>query len=276
MKEQLPKIIGGVVNATSYLSPTLSGRLALKIFSSPKKGRVTTEEAKFLDKAEQLKLSHPEGDVMTYKWANNGKTALLAHGWESNSFRWKGLIEKMLNEGYQVIALDAPAHGQSGGKSFNALIYSDFIKIVMDHFEPEFLIGHSVGGMASIFYQHKNADHRLEKMVLLGAPSNFTGVFQRYRDLLGYNQIVEKSMSRIIQKEFGHPPDYFKVANFNGFSQIEGLIIHDKRDLIIPYEDAHDIKAHFPNSSFISTEGYGHGLKQDEVNTHILNFLNKG
>ena len=55
---------------------------------------------------------------MTYRWLGKKETILLAHGWESNSFRWKDLIVKLDTAlDYNVIALDAPAHGRSSGES---------------------------------------------------------------------------------------------------------------------------------------------------------------
>lgn len=273
MKEAIPKIIGGIVNGTSVVSAHMAARMALKIFSVPKKGKIQPEEAEFLDTSEKTLLSYEDVKIMTYRWPGPGKSILLAHGWESNSYRWKDLIEVLNNHGFQVIALDAPAHGNSGGRYFNALIYSEFIKEVVHHFQPQIVIGHSVGGMASIFFQHNNPGHPLEKLILLGAPSNFKDVLQRYVDLLGYNRRVHESLSELILSRFGNRPEFYSVENFNGFDELEGLIIHDKKDLIIPFEDGEHIHDHFPNSTLIPTTGFGHGLKQAEVNKHILKFI---
>ena len=68
---------------------------------------------------------------MTYYWEGNNKTILLAHGWESNSFRWKNLITELQRYGYSIVALDAPAHGDSGSKMFNAILYSEFINMLL-------------------------------------------------------------------------------------------------------------------------------------------------
>ena len=70
------------------------------------------------------------------------------HGWESNSGRWKNIIQRLQQEQYNIVALDAPAHGASGSSSFNAILYSKFITVVSKNFKPNFFIGHSVGGMA--------------------------------------------------------------------------------------------------------------------------------
>ena len=51
-------------------------------------------------------------------------------------------------------------------------------------------------------------------------------------------------------------------------------IIHDKKDRIISYKDALHISKHYKNSKLIKTVGFGHGLKNEQVYKHILEFLN--
>ncbi len=57
------------------------------------------------------------------------------------------------------------------------------------------MIGHSVGGMASVFYQNKYQSKNLKKMVLLGAPSEFKTILKSYTDLLNYNEKVVRSLA---------------------------------------------------------------------------------
>ena len=62
--------------------------------------------------------------------------------WESNSNRWRYEIEKLQTEGYDIIALDGPAHGGSGSDTFNAILYSEFINVVSQKFKPTVFLGH--------------------------------------------------------------------------------------------------------------------------------------
>jgi pimeloyl-ACP methyl ester carboxylesterase len=211
---------------------------------------------------------------MTYHWPGKGKTILLAHGWESNSFRWYRLIETLRQDDFNIIALDAPAHGQSGSSHFNALLYADFINEVVKHYRPNVIIGHSVGGMASAIFRNKYQDDVLEKLVLIGAPSEFVNVFENYTSLLGYNSQLKNSLNELITERFGNTPESFSTAQYLKDVETEGLIIHDKLDKIIAYEEALRIKKTFRNASLISTEGLGHSLHHESVNRHILEFLN--
>ena len=269
----LYKIIGFLINLISLISPKLGGHIALTFFSRPQKGRIKEKDYDFLNTAFKEELNHEKYSVMTYRWVGNNKTILLAHGWESNSARWMNLIKQLRAHDYNIIALDAPAHGRSGSKSFNAILYSEFIHIVANKFDPDVIIGHSVGGMASVFYQHKYQNPELEKLVLLGAPSNFRDVFKRYIKLMSYNRIVDKAMSRIVEKKYGHLPDYFSAADFAKEIEAKGLIIHDEKDRVIPYTDAKHLEEGFRNAQLVTTQGYGHSLNNDTVTKHIKAFI---
>jgi pimeloyl-ACP methyl ester carboxylesterase len=147
--------------------------------------------------------------------------------------------------------------------------------VVCKQYEPEIIIGHSVGGMASVFYQNKYKLENLEKMVLLGAPSEFKTILKSYTDLLSYNEKVVRSLDKLIHDTFGAPPGDFSTAKFaQSLNGVKGLIIHDKKDKIISYSDAELIHKNFQNSQLISTSGFGHSLNNKEVYNHIVNFIN--
>ncbi len=275
MNTYLPKIIGFLINLIGFLSSSYAGKLAITVFSLPKKGGVKENESKYLDTATQEAVRFGDISIMTYRWIGSKETILLVHGWESNAFRWKRLIRTLQSLDYDVIALDAPAHGKSGGKLFTGLLYSECIHTVAKHFEAHVVIGHSMGGMSAVIGQQKYRLTSIRKLVLLGSPSNFVGLFGRYILMMGYNESVVNGMNRYCLKHYNHLPEYFSAANVFKDIQAKGLIIHDKDDQIIPYNDALEIKAHYKNSELITTTGFGHRLKSKKVDHYIVAFLNE-
>jgi len=274
MEKYLPKIIGAIINFISYFSSKFAAKLALDLFSTPKKGKISPKNAEYLKTAIQSNVQFENISIKTYQWKGKKQTILLAHGWESNSYRWKDFIDILKQQNYNIIALDAPAHGSSEGKLFNAILYSECIHLVVKKFNVQTIIGHSVGGMATVFFQHKYQLKSIEKLVLLGAPADFIGVFSRYEFIMGYNKRVSKALENHILKHFNHLPEYFSSANFSKEITTKGLIIHDKKDRIIPYKDGLKFKQNYQNATFIATKGFGHGLKSEIVYNHILEFLN--
>ena len=273
MKTLLIAIIGTYYNALSFISKRYAANKALQLFSKPRKGKITLEQDDFLGTAFQEELKFETHFFMTYRWLGKKETILLVHGWESNSARWKNLILDLKHKGYNVVALDAPAHGYSGGKSFNAILYSEFIHVAAKHFKPQIIIGHSVGGMATVFCQNKYQLSQIQKLILIGAPSEFFGVLKRYTDMMGYNQRIKKEINVVILERFGAEPNSFSTAKFLENVNLKGLIVHDEEDQIIPYSDALKIKNSFKNSILVTTKGMGHSLNNDTVANYIFDFI---
>lgn len=269
----LQKIIGLVINLISVVSPKLSAKIALFLFTKPFKGKLNEEQSDFLETAFKEEFIYNNIPIMSYRWLGHKGTILLVHGWESNSSRWKNLILELKKQDFQIIALDAPAHGNSGSNRFNALLYAEFINVVSKRFNPEIIIGHSVGGMASVFSQSKYQNPAVKKIILLGSPSEFKDILERYTNALGYNKRTIKKITTTIIERYGASPDDFSTAKQVKNITLKGLIIHDKNDQIIPYADAVLIKKHFKNSALITTEGLGHSLKDASINQHIFEFL---
>ncbi|MDW5287699.1 alpha/beta hydrolase [Formosa sp. PL04] len=273
MKTLLIKSVGNYLNLLSYISKPYAANKALNLFTKPRKGRILEWQIDFLDTAFNEELSYDNTPIMTYRWLGTKDTILLAHGWESNSHRWKPLILDLIKKGYSVVALDAPAHGRSGSKEFNALLYAEYINVVAKRFKPQIIIAHSVGGMAATVFQNKYQTQSLEKLILLGAPSEFKDIISRYVHMLGYNNRISLQLNKTILKRFGVLPNTFSTAQILNSVKTKGLIIHDKLDTIIPYNDALLINNGFKNSTLISTEGLGHSLNDASVRDHIYDFL---
>lgn len=274
MSKYIPKIIGSFINFISLFSTTSASNIAIYIFSKPRKGSINTEEKEYLETANQEIVYYQDIAIQTYHWKGNKQTVLLIHGWESNSYRWKDLIKHLKSEDYNIISIDAPAHGNSGSRTFNAILYSKCIHVVINQFNIHTIIGHSVGGTASAIALHNYKVSSVKKLISLGAPSNFIALVKNYRKMMGFNNRVMKAMDTYYLQQFGHLPKYFTVANYSKNIQAEGLIIHDRKDRIISYKDAIEITRHYKNSKLVKTVGFGHGLKSEKVYNHILEFLN--
>jgi len=273
MEKVLVKIVGFYLNIISLFSSKYAAKKALNLFSTPRKGRITKDQSNFLDTAFKEELVYSDCEIMTYRWLGKNNTVLFAHGWESNTARWKKTIKTLQKLDYNIIALDAPAHGESGSKSFNALLYAEFINVVVKKFNPSIFVGHSVGGMATVFSYHKYQFNTIKKMILIGSPSELKDVFKRYTKMMSYNKSIERQIKQLIIERFGKSPKDYSTAKFLEKAPFEGLIIHDEKDPIIPYSEALSINKSFKNSKLITTQNLGHSLKTDAVNTHIIDFI---
>ena len=273
MKKVLIAFLGTYYNALSFISKAYATNKAVLLFSKPRKGKITEVQQDFLNTAFQEELEFDNIPIRTYRWLGKKETILLVHGWESNSGRWKNLILNLKQKEYNLIALDAPAHGQSGSKVFNVFLYSEFIGIAIQHFRPDIIVAHSVGGMATSFCLKNRPLESLQKLVLIGAPSEFTGVLYRYTYMMGYNQRIVKQLNSYVVERYGAEPSEFSTAKYLSDISSKGLVIHDEEDAIIPYGDALQIHESFKNSEMITTKGMGHSLNNETISNYICDFI---
>ena len=274
VKKALPKLVGSYINTVHTIAPNRATKKAFNIFSTPRKGKIKPHQEGFLNAARSHIIEHDNILVQTYHWPGNGDTVLLIHGWDSNAFRWKTLVEHLQQQCYNIIALDAPAHGNSGGKILNVPLYTEFVRLLVQMHNPKHIIGHSVGGMTTIYHQMKFARPETKKLVILGAPSELKYFIKQYQSILGLNNNVIKSLDADIKNRFGFESKEFSIANFSSHVDIEGLIIHDVNDKIALFRDAEAIHGNWKKSTLIKTSGLGHSLHHDDVYQHILNYIN--
>jgi len=273
LKTALAKAYGKWFNLVALFSPARAGKLAFDTFSKVRKGRVQPVQRAYLDDARHS-VETVEGDkIQTYQWAGPGPRVLLIHGWESNTFRWRKLIAALREAGFDVMAFDAPAHGYSSGKILHVPLYGECVEHMVRQFEPKYIIGHSMGGMAALYHAHRHPNESVEKVVTIGSPSEFEAIARNYQQMLGFNDQVLRAFDAAVYKEFGYHIHEFATAEFIRGNPKKGLLLHDKLDRIAPFHASEKVHEAWGNSELIPTEGLGHSMHQDGVNKQIVDFL---
>jgi esterase/lipase len=271
----LVKSVGLYINTLSYIAPKKAFALAYKLFSQPRKGKIIEHKiSKTLLKAEHVRHKHNEHEFQTYIWKGNEEIILLIHGWESNASRWKKLLSHLKKTGKTIIAIDGPAHGKSSGKEFNVPTYAEFIDIVVQKYNPKIAIGHSIGGNAIAYFQaHYN--NNFEKIVLLGAPSDFKVILNNYIKMLSLNNRIHQSLIDYIKKRFNLTIDEFSASKFLKNSSIEGIVAHDIQDTVVLFEEGKKISKAWKKAQFIETKGLGHSMHDAYLYQTIVDFVQK-
>lgn len=273
LKSLLPKIIGIKLNIKSILSPAAAAQEAFNIFCTPRKGRPTAAQKEYLKANTLERFASGSCELQSYRWPGTGKKILLIHGWESNTHRWFRLIEDLQNENYDIYAIDAPAHGYSTGKLLNVPRYAQAIQDTVQKYEPDHIIGHSIGGLATVFHQFTFKPEILTSVVILGSASELAEIMRDYKAILGLNNRTMIALEKLVKKLFGYNFIEFSGASFAKTLTLPALIIHDKFDKITPVSASRNINKNWKGSIYLETEGLGHSLYQQGVRKEILNFL---
>ncbi len=264
---------GQYFNALSFVSKRKAAEKAFMLYCTPRKGKVLPHQKEYLDGAKHQVIKAANTNIQTYKWSGTNETVLLLHGWESNVFRWKILIEKLQEDNYNIIALDAPGHGNSSGNILNVPLYTECANEVIRNYQPSHVIGHSMGGMTTIYNQYKYPNPGIKKLVSLGSPSELSEMMDHYQNLLSFNDVVLSGLETYIKEQFEIEVQHFSAARFSESIAQKGFIVHDELDLIAPFSAAEKIHGQWKNSSLLKTSGLGHSLHQEEVNQKIIDFL---
>ena len=268
------KSIGLYINFLSFVSPDKATQLAYSLFSEPRDGRLTKAKLpKILRETESRTFKHNNEYFQTYTWKGNDTVILLVHGWESNASRWKKMLPYLKESGSTIIAIDGPAHGLSSGKEFNIPQYATFIDIVVKEFKPQYLIGHSLGGKTCLYYQSKYQNDSIEKMVILGAPSDFKIILNNYIKMLSLNSTISKGLETHYLDHFKLQLEHFSGKTFASKIKTKGLIAHDTEDTVVLFEEGKKIASTWKDSIFIETNGLGHSLHGDELYKKVSEFL---
>ena len=270
----LKKAIGSGLNSISVFAPGSIGKFTLELFCTPIKGRkFTSRELTFLDKAEWITVDYSGKNIQCYRWGSGPKKVLLAHGFNSNAARWRLLINCLLDAGYEVVAMDVPAHGNSDWRRVNGFLYAQTLARVMARFEPDFVVGHSFAGIAFCHYFTQMTFLPVRKMILMGVPDELQDISCVFFRELGLNDRVQQAYYKAFQQKFGYELNYFTLSNLISTIKLPGLLIHDEKDEIASFKGARKIHANWENANFLATSGLGHSLQGGIVYKAILDFL---
>ena len=270
----LTKSIGSYINILSFIAPNKATRMAHGYFSEPRKGQITIDKLPKTLKDSQLESIYHEKDVIqTYIWKGNDTVIFLIHGWESNSSRWKKLLPYLKSSGSTIIAIDGPGQGLSSGKEFTIPKYAEFIDIAAKKYRPSIIIGHSMGGKTSLYYQYKYQNTDIQKMVILGAPSDFTIILKNFTSLLSLNKKVAQALKNKYTQILNLNLEHFASKQFVTKIDVKGFLVHDIEDQVVLFDEGEKIAEYWKDVQFIATKGLGHKLHDDNLYRKLYKFL---
>lgn len=257
------------------VAPRVAAKRAYTLFSTPQSRRTSTKDQAVMDAAEKLRSTYTDRPLTGYAWGQ-GPSILLVHGWEGSARNFTSLVTPLVNAGYRVIAFDAPAHGDSDGTTSNLVEYSTALAALTTEFGPLYgVIAHSMGAAATIFMMGTMKHYRLKRLVLVGAPCELSDVMVRFAGELNITSRTLSHLFRLTYERVGIPVSAVSVKSMIPYITTPGLVIHDRRDPVIPFSDAVTIAEHWPSGNLLATDGLGHykTVRDPEIIEQIVQFM---
>ena len=260
--------VRGFNAAVGRLAPHAVASKLRREFMTPRELPPRDWELPLLAEAERITLRF---GLSALRWGS-GPAVLLMHGWEGRPTQFAGLIRALVQAGYGVVALDAPAHGRSPGREANVVLFARALLEAAGELPPLCaVIGHSMGGASALLALQMGL--RTDALVSIAAPSRITTVLRRFARYVGLPARAGAHFVRLVEQRAGIPVRQLDVRQYQ--LDVPGLIVHAVDDPVVPFSEAQVMHEAWFDSRLLPLESGGHQrvLADPRLQEAILNLL---
>jgi len=275
----LLKIIRWGFPKLEKMAPSLADKVFIKLFFSPVNFQAPEKEKKAETFAERFNFNVDDKTIQAYQWGKTKPYVLVLHGWAGRATQFRRFIKPLAAAGYSVIGFDAPAHGQSTGKSTTIIEFEHAIRKIYElHGEPEAIIAHSFGGGA-VFFAAANG-LPVKKLINIASPTIGDEIINTYLRTIHGSAKTGESFKHYIHKTFGKPFDEYTASYLVQHlpKPIDLLLVHDEDDREVVLRHALELRKLYPSARLLQTTKLGHTriLKDDDVIRNCVTFIREG
>lgn len=265
------------LNMLSLVSKKLAAEKALDLFCTPMR-KPKRKTPSVFNEAERLSFSIDKNTIRVYRWNSPSENkVLIVHGFESSAKNFERYVTALIQMGFEVVAFDAPAHGESSGTQINLPLYLSTVQKMYEMYGPvQNYITHSYGGLVVSHFLETIPHGDTTKAVLIAPATETVSIIDSFFKFLRLNGRVRKEFDRLIYERSGHWPQHFSVRRAMNNIKASVLWFHDRGDELTPVADALKVKDDkHPNIYFRITSGLGHRkiYRDNDVMKEILEFL---
>ena len=262
------------------LLPEATGRLAEKMFFAPRRHREPARETEWLRTATREDVAFENGVVATYRWGR-GPRVFLIHGWEGRGTQMGAFIEPLVDAGFEVIAVDMPAHGRSSGSRTNGFIWARALRRLAEHYgEPHAMVTHSFGGTCTMLAMAEGFSTTRAALISPGVQGET--FFRGFAEIIGLPEKALAVLRRRVVASFGDEAWHQFTIENQGRSLAAGskqsLLVHDLGDAEVSYTESVQLVHHTERSRLLTTRGLAHRriLRDPSVVAAIVEFVREG
>jgi pimeloyl-ACP methyl ester carboxylesterase len=243
--------VRGFNASMGLLAPHAQASKLRREFMTPHTSPPREWELPLLAQAERITLRF---GLSALRWGS-GPAVLLMHGWEGRPTQFAALIKALVNAGYGVVALDAPAHGHSPGREANVVLFARALLEAASELPPlKAVIGHSMGGASALLATQLGL--RTEALVSIAAPSRILTMLRQFSRYMGLPRQARAHFVRLVEEKAGIAAGQLDSAHYQ--LDFPGLIVHAEDDPMVPFSEAEAIHQSWFDSRLLRLESGGH------------------
>lgn len=260
----------------SFLAPWAILRALDGIFERPKRYKVPERETELLSRGRAFHVQSRHGKIAAWEWGE-GPLVHLIHGWEGRGAQLGAVVDPLVEQGFRVVAWDAPAHGQSEGKTASAWTFGQVaVDVAKETGQPYAVYAHSMGAIStSVALSEGYAPERFVYIAPATAPEKPLRLIE---EVMGVPAPMKKRFMDMLAERFGRDWESLRDGALpEGFSA-PLLMIHDRGDREVFFDTSLRLQRNWPGSVVEFTNGLGHNriLRDEKVIARAAAFLAEG
>lgn len=256
----------------SAVAPALAAPVAERLFLAPPRYPRPEHEAATLASARST-IIEAGTPITAWTWGH-GPAVLLVHGWGGRGAQLASFVPPLLANGYSVVTFDAPGHGGSPGRESSLVAFVAAIHAVSRALGPVAgVIAHSIGAAATACALRDGL--RADAAVFLAPPADLTLHADIMLEALGFGRRARELMRERVERRLGVPWSTLDVASFAAQMRTPLLVIHDREDAEVPWQEGAIIAQAWPGATLSTTSGLGHRriVRDREVVREAVDFV---
>jgi pimeloyl-ACP methyl ester carboxylesterase len=239
VSRRVRKLLRLLARALTRISPRWAAKFAALVFTVPLRRPVTARQRATMRRASRFTLPFGSAQLRAYRWGCRGPRVLLLHGWSSRAARLAGFVAPLSDAGFQVIGLDAPAHGASGGLRADIWSYEQAVRLVFERTgRIDAVIAHSFGARAALLSLTSGAARAVGAAVLISSPPDVRYMYEQFKLVLGLRNDVGALLGDELVRRFGELPERVVVGVPGKPAPCPILVVHDTNDEVAPFAHA--------------------------------------
>nr|WP_245362766.1 alpha/beta hydrolase [Pseudomonas sp. BP8] len=194
--------------------------------------------------------------VRSHVWPGRSPV-LCVHGSNGSAAQFGGLIERLLEAGRGVLAVDIPSHDPQGRFIPSRFIWRALVEM-QRYAEPSAVVAHSMA--CSWAMRALTGGLAAQRLVCLSPAATQEYVFQRFLQLQQAQGLTMEGLAQEISQVFGATwrEDFSPIELCKALS-LPTLIHHDEDDPVIEIEAGGKALHHaWIQSQYVQTRGLGH------------------
>jgi len=211
------------------------------------------------------KMKSPYGELQMYT-TGVGPTVLFIHGWSGAASQFFPLMTQIAEQGYQCVAYDQIAHGESSGTEANLPLFIKTKEWLCQQLQKkerlEAIVSHSMGSVAAV-----NSLKEPIPMLLIAPVFDFVTSFKLRVQQSGVLMDLLELVLTHVEGEYG-----LKFSELDPRKKLLKLnsnihIVHDRNDRFANFRASCEVAEKHGNIELTLTEDLGHGRIINSVQT---------